>query len=224
MPPIKPVVERHRWTLFAGRRQATPPANAPPDAFTLPLRLGEAGQERIQDAIENAGGRMVGNRPLFRAIKSVARQALREIILLALAAVLAVVALFGRRVRFLLLALVPLAASQIGVLGILGWTGEPLTFLSLVAIPIALGVSVDTAMNLLHRARLEPQAAAKVARVNAVCAGTTLAGFGGLVFSGYRGLQGLGLAALGGVALALLVTQWVLPWLLERWPILKDRP
>jgi predicted exporter len=44
------------------------------------------------------------------------------------------------------------------------------------------------------------------------------------VFSGYRGLRGLGLAALGGVALALLVTQWVLPWLLERWPILKGRP
>jgi predicted RND superfamily exporter protein len=112
----------------------------------------------------------------------------------------------------------------VGVLGILGWTGEPLTFLSLVAIPISLGVSVDTAMNLLHRARLEPRAAARVARVNAVCAGTTLAGFGGLVFSGYRGLRGLGLACVGGVALALLVTQWVLPWLLERWPILKDRP
>ena len=167
---------------------------------------------------------MVGTRPLFRAIKAVAREALRQIILLALAAVLAVVALFGRRPRFLALALVPLAASQIGVLGILGWTGEPLTFLSLVAIPIALGVSVDTAMNLLHRARLEPQAAARVARVNAVCAGTTLAGFGGLVFSGYRGLRGLGLASLGGVALALLVTQWVLPWLLERWPVLKGRP
>jgi predicted RND superfamily exporter protein len=115
-------------------------------------------------------------------------------------------------------------ASQVGTLGILGLTGEPLTFLSLVAIPIALGVSIDTAMNLLHRARQEPHAAARVARVNAVCAGTTLAGFGGLVFSGYRGLRGLGLAALGGVALALLVTQWVLPWMLERWPLRKEGP
>jgi predicted exporter len=219
MPPIKTTVERPRWSLFNGvrRQRAQPQA---PDDFTLPLRLNEAAQERIQGEVENAGARMVGNRPLFRAIKSVAKDALRQIILLALAAVLAVVALFGRRLRFLVLALVPLAASQIGVLGILGWSGEPLTFLSLVAIPIALGVSVDTAMNLLHRARLDPQAAAKVARVNAVCAGTTLAGFGGLVFSGYRGLRGLGLASLGGVALALLVTQWLLPWLLEHWPIL----
>jgi len=224
MPPIRTAVERPRWSLFGAVRRQKPPPPAPDD-FTLPLRLGEAAQERVQDDIENAGARMVGTRPLFRAIKSVAKDALRQIILLALAAVLAVVVLFGRRLRFLLLALVPLAASQIGVLGILGWTGEPLTFLSLVAIPISLGVSVDTAMNLLHRARLEPEAAARVARVNAVCAGTTLAGFGGLVFSGYRGLQGLGLAALGGVALALLVTQWLLPWLLERWPILKkERP
>jgi len=222
IPPIRPVVERPRWTLFGGRRaKPAEPQPQTPETFTLPLRLGEAAQERAQGPIEAAGGRMVGTRPLFQAIKAVARDALRQIILLALAAVLVVVAWFGRRPRFLALALVPLAASQIGVLGILGWTGEPLTFLSLVAIPISLGVSVDTAMNLLHRARLEPGAAARVARVNAVCAGTTLAGFGGLVFSGYRGLQGLGLASLGGVALALLVTQWVLPWLLERWPLRK---
>ena len=221
IPPIRPVAERPRWTLFGAPRTRPQPQAPAPETFTLPLRLGEAAQERVQGPVEAAGGRMVGTRPLFQAIKAVARDALRQIILLALAAVLLVVAWFGRRLRFLALALVPLAASQIGVLGILGWTGEPLTFLSLVAIPISLGVSVDTAMNLLHRARLEPAAAARVARVNAVCAGTTLAGFGGLVFSGYRGLQGLGLASLGGVALALLVTQWVLPWLLERWPLRK---
>jgi hypothetical protein len=218
------VAERPKWSLLGGVSRRKPPQPAEvPESFTLPLRLGDAAQERIQGEVERAGARMVGTRPLFRAIKEVARDALRQVILLALAAVLAVVALFGRRPRFVLLALVPLAASQVGVLGILGWTGEPLTFLSLVAIPIALGVSVDTAMNLLHRARHEPRAAARVARVNAVCAGTTLAGFGGLVFSGYRGLRGLGLASLGGVALALLVTQWVLPWLLERWPILASR-
>jgi hypothetical protein len=223
MPTVKVQADltEHR-ILGVGRRKPAPPVEN--ETFTVPLRLSEGAQERIQGEIEAAGARMVGTRPLFRAIKAVAHDALREIILLALAAVLGVVALFGRSLRFLALALVPLVASQVGVLGILGWTGEPLTFLSLVAIPISLGVSVDTAMNLLHRARLEPAAAARVARVNAVCAGTTLAGFGGLVFSGYRGLQGLGVASLGGVALALLVTQWVLPWLLEQWPLGKDRP
>ena len=223
-PPIKRPMERTAFHLFGWRPRARAQEAPAADTFTLPLRLSEAAQERIQGEVEEAGGRMVGTRPLFRAIKAVARDALRQVILLALAAVLAVVACFGRRLRFLALALLPLAASQIGVLGILGWTGEPLTFLSLVAIPISLGVSVDTAMNLLHRARLDPRAASRVARVNAVCAGTTLAGFGGLVFSGYRGLRGLGLASLGGVALALLVTQWILPWLLERWPLHRSEP
>ena len=222
MPPVQ-LQASGRERGFLGMTRRPKPVPAENETFTLPLRLSEAAQERVQDEIEAAGGRMVGTRPLFRAIKAVAHDALRQIILLALAAVLLVVAAFGRSLRFLALALVPLAASQLGALGILGWTGEPLTFLSLVAIPISLGVSVDTAMNLLHRARLEPAAAARVARVNAVCAGTTLAGFGGLVFSGYRGLRGLGIAALGGVALALLVTQWVLPWLLDYWPLGKDR-
>lgn len=192
--------------------------------FTVPLRLPEAAQDRVEAEVQAAGGRLVGTRPLFRAVKEVARRSLLEVVGLSVLAVGMVVACFGRRLRFGLLALVPLLASQAGVLGSLGWSGEPLTFLSLVAIPIALGVSVDVSMNLLHRARLEPGAAAKVARVNAVCAGTTLAGFGGLVFSAYRPLRGLGLAALGGTALALLATQWLLPWMVARWPLRKERP
>lgn len=187
--------------------------------LTFPLRLSEPAQDRLAPRVAAEGGRLVGTRPLFQALRVVAKEALVQVLALALASVLLVVALFGRRLRFVLFALVPVAASQLGALGLLGWTGEPLTFLSLVALPIALGVSVDTALNLLHRARQEPGAAARVARVNAVCAGTTLAGFGGLVFSGYRGLQGLGLACVGGTALALLASQWLLPWLEARWPL-----
>jgi predicted exporter len=218
----RPPEEKRRWNLAGWLKRGGETAPRM-EYFTFPLRLAEASQDRVEAAVETVGARMVGTRPLFRAIKTVAKDALQDVVLLALVAVLGVVAFFGRRLRFVVLALVPLAASQIGVLGILGWAREPLTFLSLVAIPIALGVSVDTALNLLHRARLEPGAAAKVARVNAVCAGTTLAGFGGLVFSGYRGLRGLGLACLGGTALALLVTQWLLPWMLEKWPLRSGR-
>ncbi len=218
----RPTEDSRRWTLAGWLKRGAEPTPRT-EYFTLPMRLSEGSQDRVEAAVEAVGARMVGTRPLFRAIKTVAKDALQDVVLLALAAVLGVVALFGRRLRFVALALVPLAASQIGVLGILGWAREPLTFLSLVAIPIALGVSVDTALNLLHRARMEPAAAEKVARVNAVCAGTTLAGFGGLVFSGYRGLRGLGLACLGGTALALLVTQWLLPWMLEKWPLRKER-
>jgi hypothetical protein len=218
-----PVSARQGWTLFRWLRRRSPQAEDEPETFTLPLRLSEAAQDRVEAEVTAAGARMVGTRPLFRAIKAVAKDALRDVILLAFGTVVLVVVCFGRSWRFLALSLVPLAASQVGALGVLGLTGEPLTFLSLVAIPIALGVSIDTAMNLLHRSRHEPHAAARVARVNAVCAGTTLAGFGGLVFSGYRGLRGLGLACLGGVALALLITQWVLPWMIERWPLRRER-
>ncbi|HPS67216.1 MAG TPA: MMPL family transporter [Holophaga sp.] len=218
-PEVKVPLERSSsWSPFSWLKRSRPPEEPPP-TFLLPLRLQEASLDRVEGEVTRAGARLVGTRPLFRAVKAVAKDALKDVILLAFGAVVLVVVFFGRSWRFLLLSMVPLVASQVGALGILGLSGEPLTFLSLVAIPIALGVSIDTAMNLLHRARLEPHAAARVARVNAVCAGTTLAGFGGLVFSGYRGLRGLGLAALGGVALALLVTQWVLPWMIERWPL-----
>ncbi|WP_306590806.1 MMPL family transporter [Geothrix sp. 21YS21S-4] len=208
------------WNLWDGlRRGHRAPPLAP--ALTVPVRLDEAALVRLTPEVEAAGGRFVGTQPLFRAVKAIAKDAVQEAVLLALGGIFAVIALFGRSLRFACFAIVPLAASQVGALGALGWGGEPLTFLSLMAIPIALGVSVDTAFNLLHRARGEADASQRVARVNAVCAGTTLAGFGGMVFSGYRGLRGLGLACLGGVALALLLTQWLLPVLLEKWPLEK---
>lgn len=209
------------WTLMDWLRPAPRPTDLQA-RLLLPLRLPEAAQDRLAPKVEAAGGRLVGTRPLFQAVKEVARGALRQSVVLALAGVLLVVGFFGRRPRFVLLAALPLATGVLGALGSLGWSGEPLTFLSLVAIPVTLGVSVDVAMNLLHRARHEPRAAAAVSKVNAVCAGTTLAGFGGLAFSGYRGLRGLGIACLGGVALALLITQWVLPWLLEKWPLRRS--
>jgi predicted exporter len=220
LPRTSEPQNQHPWNLWDGfsRGRKLPPL-AP--ALTVPLRLDDAALARLTPAVEAAGGRFVGTQPLFRVVKGIARDAVQQAVLLALVGIFAVVAYFGRSLRFATYALVPLLASQAGAFGALGWGGEPLTFLSLMALPIALGVSVDTAFNLLHRARGEVDAPQRVARVNAVCAGTTLAGFGGMVFSGYRGLRGLGLACLGGVALALLLTQWLLPVLLQKWPLEK---
>ena len=220
LPRSTPPEARHPWNLWDGFRRGRKLTPLDP-ALIVPLRRDEAALARLPPQVEAAGGRFVGTQPLFRVVKGIAKDAVQQAVLLALAGIFAIIALFGRSLRFALFALVPLVASQAGVLGALGWGGEPLTFLSLMAIPIALGVSVDTAFNLLHRARGEADAPQRVARVNAVCAGTTLAGFGGMVFSGYRGLRGLGLACLGGVALALLLTQWLLPVLLEKWPLEK---
>lgn len=222
LPRSMPMKLDEPWTLLGALRKKEAPAPSEP-TLTLPVRLEEAEQERLAPLVEEAGGRFVGTRPLLKVVKDIARDSVRDAVLFAFMGVLLILALFGRSWRFAALAMLPLLASQAGVFGSLGWSREPLTFLSLMAIPIALGVSGDTAFNLLHRARGEADAPAKVARVNAVCAGTTLAGFGGLVFSGYRALRGVGLACLGGVALALLMTQWVLPKLLERWPLEREK-
>jgi len=191
--------------------------------LTLPVRLSDDAQDRLAPALEEAGARLIGTRPLFRALKTVAKHSIQEVIIVASLCILGVAALFGRRWLFMAMALAPMAAGQAAVLGTLGWSGEPLTFLSLIAIPVALGVSIDTVFNLLNRARQEADAPAKVSRVNAVCAGTTLAGFGGLAFSSYKGLQGLGIAAIGGTAVALLTTQWLLPWLMRTKGLRRNR-
>jgi predicted exporter len=217
---LAPPKETHAYESLDSLREEREQESRNP-MISIPIKLPEPTQDMIEPALEKNGARLVGTRPLFKALKAVAKESLMKVIFVAAAAILAIVAFFGKRWLFLALALAPMAAGQIGALGTLGWAGEPLTFLSLVAIPVTLGVSVDTIFNLLNRARYEIHAPAKVSRVNAVCAGTTLAGFGGLAFSGYRGLQGLGIAAIGGTALALLATQWLVPWILRKAPLLR---
>ncbi|WLT31109.1 MMPL family transporter [Geothrix sp. PMB-07] len=191
-------------------------------ALQIPLRLDEAAQERVQNQLVGSQAMLVGTRPLAQALKALAKQGLTRAIVAAILAMAFMLAAFGRDLRFGLLALVPILASVVGALGAMGLAGVPLGFLSLCALPIAMAVSVDLTMNLLHRARLEPLSVTGLGRVNAVCAGTTLAGFGGFLFSGHGGLRGLGLAAAGGTALALLTIQWLLPPLLERWPLARQ--
>lgn len=190
-------------------------------ALQIPLRLPEEAQDRVQAGLGGHGAMLVGTRPMGMALKDLAKAGLWRAAGAALLAMTLVVATFGRRLRFGLFVAMPILASLAGSLGALGWADVPLGFLSLGALPIAMGVGADLTLNMLHRARLDASAPANLGRVSAVCAGTTLAGFGGLLFCGHAGLRSLGLAAFGGTALALLTVQWILPPLLQRWPLLR---
>lgn len=138
----------------------------------------------------------------------------------ALAVILAVLAADFRSARHTVLALVPLAAGVVLLLGVMGAAGLDLNPANMIALPLIVGVGVDNGVHVLHdyraRRRRQPYAlAATTGKGIAVSALTTVLGFGALMVSRHRGLSGLGFVLAAGVTTCMVTALVVLPALLR---------
>jgi predicted RND superfamily exporter protein len=98
--------------------------------------------------------------------------------------------------------------------------GIEFTPANMVALPLLLGVGVDTGVHMVHRTR-ESIGPARLPVLlhgtgTAVSVGTltNIAGFAALIAADYRAMQGLGLLLSMGIALSLVTSVVVLPALL----------
>ncbi|HEU5073375.1 MAG TPA: MMPL family transporter, partial [Polyangiaceae bacterium] len=135
----------------------------------------------------------------------------------ALLGVAVIVWLTFRRVRDTLLALLPVTLGWLWMLGLMRPLGIEFTPANMVALPLILGLGVDTGVHILHRAN-EVSGTAKLAALLqgtgvavSVAALTSIIGFGALTVADYRAMQGLGLLLSLGVGLCLLASVVVLP-------------
>jgi hypothetical protein len=130
-----------------------------------------------------------------------------------------------RRGRWVLLALLPLAASFLWMFGLMTVLGLKLNFYNLVVLPTVLGIGDDSGIHIVHRYLEEGRGSVmRVLRSTgehiAMSACTTMVGFSGLLLSMYPGLRSIGELAVLGIALTLVAALVVLPALLQ-W--LEDR-
>ncbi len=137
--------------------------------------------------------------------------------LVALAVVLLIAVSFrGARRSFLTLA--PLALGTIWMLGALRLAGVELNLMSLMAMPIVLGLGVDYGVYIVDRWMREgldaTGALRSVGPAVLITGLTTVAGFGALLGAELEGLRTLGLAVVLGTGCTLLAALLVLPLLL----------
>jgi predicted RND superfamily exporter protein len=78
--------------------------------------------------------------------------------LVAAAAVAVALVWVTRSVLDALVAVVALAAALAWTYGVMGWSGIPISFLTFVLAPVVMGVGIDYAVHVLHRARSERDA------------------------------------------------------------------
>lgn len=136
-------------------------------------------------------------------------------------------ALIFRSPRRALIALLPNLVATGGVLGLMGWAGIPLDFMTMTIAAIAMGIAVDDTIHYLHRYRAEarrvgPRAAVAATHhsVGHALLYTTLilaCGFALLLASDFLPSVYFGLLTALALLLALLADLTLLPALLARW-------
>jgi predicted RND superfamily exporter protein len=177
--------------------------------------------ERFSDAVLGVAPEATGMAVDVVEFGRVVSRSLGQAIATAAAAIALLVFLLWRRLDDTLLALAPLllAGALTGATMVIA--GIPFNFANVVALPLLLGVGVDSAIHLVHRARAGGAGpagsllATTTARAVFYSFATTLVSFGNLAFSGHRGIASMGLVLGVGLSLALACNLVVLPALID---------
>ncbi len=139
-----------------------------------------------------------------------------QAMLYAFVAVVVLLALDFRRVRPVLLALLPLGLGFL-LLQLLVWAaGVPYNYANIAAFPVLMGYGVAYGVNIVQRWLEAPGqtafiSAATVGKGVFLSAATTLAGLGSIVFAHHRGVATFGFLLLCSVSLCLVLATLVLP-------------
>ena len=139
-----------------------------------------------------------------------------KVSLLSVAAI-ALIAWIGLRSAGLAALAVATVLAGIGMtLGAMPFLGADINLANFFAIPMLIGLGVDSAIHVIERARHDPPRLAATVRAVGFTALTTAIGFGALVFAEHRGMRSLGTVMLAGSLCAMYASCVVLPMLLAR--------
>lgn len=124
-----------------------------------------------------------------------------------------------RSVRFTLLAVVPVGVGMAWMWGGISLIGMSYNFANIIGFPLVIGIGVASGVHILHRYRQEGERhVAPVVRYTGLAillsALTTMAGFGSLSLARHQGAASLGIVLLMGVISCLITATLVLPALL----------
>ena len=149
----------------------------------------------------------------------------RDASIIACIALVLLLMLDFRSLRYTLLAVAPLAMGITWMWGGMSLLGFSYNFVNVIAFPLIIGIGVASGVHILHRYRQEGEAdVAPVVRFTGMAiflsAATTMVGFGSLTLAHHRGAASLGLVLLLGVGACLATSVLFLPALLK---VLKSK-
>ena len=126
-----------------------------------------------------------------------------------------------RRIAEVLVVMAPLLLAGLLTTAATVWAGMSFNFANIIALPLLMGIGVDSALHILHRYKTPgpgdgPLLKTSTARAVLFSALTTTASFGNLAVSTHAGTASMGVMLTIGLTMTILCTLIVLPALLER--------
>jgi predicted RND superfamily exporter protein len=172
--------------------------------------------QRFDDDLESVSDKATGMPPVFRALIEIIGRDGRNAVFLTVIIVFILLWVDFRSPVDALIAMIPLACGVLWMVGLMKLTGQQLTVMNIMGLPMILGIGIDDGVHILHRWRYEGKK-----RINTVFSSTgkailltsltTMIAFGSLIFSIWRGFGHLGAALFLGVGACFLATVLILP-------------
>ena len=175
--------------------------------------------KRFVEDLERVSPKATGMPPVFRALIEIIGRDGRNAILLTLVVVFFLLWLDYRKIGQALMAMIPLVIGIFWMVGGMGLFGIMLTVVSIMGLPMIIGIGVDDGVHIVHRWRIEgkeriPTVFSSTGKAIFLTSATTMLAFGSLVFSVWPGFASLGIAMFIGVGACFLSTVIVLSGIL----------
>ena len=161
--------------------------------------------------------KITGFPPIFVDMMDIMSQDGKKVTYLALIAVLIVLLIDFRSLKYALLGMIPLVFGTIWMIGVMELSGLQFTMMNILIVPLIIGIGIGDGIHILHRWKLEKNLDIVYRSTGKAIFLTTLTimfGFGSLWFSTYRGLSSMGITLFIGVGTCFLATLLMLPPLL----------
>ncbi len=176
-------------------------------------------QYRFVEQIQKVEDRITGGPVIPVEAGKAVISAFQQALLSAIAVITVLLFMLMPRRVDVLFVLAPLLLAALLTAAISVAIGMPLNFANVIALPLLLGIGVDSAIHMMHRYRTDKSRSSLLAtsssRAILISALTTIGSIGNLAFSPHVGTASMGLLLTIGIAMALLATLFILPSLLE---------
>jgi predicted RND superfamily exporter protein len=171
---------------------------------------------RFDNDLERVSDRATGMPPVFRALIEIIGRDGRNAVFLTLVIVFFLLLADFRSPIYALMAMIPLACGVLWMIGLMKLTGQQLTVMNIMGLPMIVGIGIDDGVHIIHRWRQEGRRKihtvfSSTGKAILLTSLTTMLAFGSLIFSIWRGFGHLGAALFLGVGACFLTTVLILP-------------
>ena len=174
---------------------------------------------RFADDVERVSDKVTGSGPLFKALLKIFGEDGRNAVILTLFVVFLLLWLDFQNPKHALMAIVPLVLGVFWMVGMMHLGGMKLSMMSVMGLPLIIGIGIDDGVHIIHRWRHEGHGKIRIVfsstgKAIFLTSLTTMFAFGSLVFSAFPAFGQFGGALFLGVAACFLTTAVILPGIL----------